>query len=63
MILKPLLPPPCGRGRKRKWPMRRVVEAIFFIMRAGCALDILPDGFPPFLTVYRSFGRFRDDGT
>jgi hypothetical protein len=33
--------------------MRRIVEAIFYIMRAGCAWDMLPDGFPPFLTVYR----------
>ncbi len=24
---------------------------------------MLPDGFPPFLTVYRWFARFRDDGT
>lgn len=43
--------------------MRRIVEAILFIMRAGCAWDRLPDGFPPFLTVYRWFARFRDDGT
>ena len=50
-ILEPLLPPPCACGRKRKWPMRRIVEAILFIMRAGCAWDMLPDGFPPFLTV------------
>jgi transposase len=62
-ILEPLLPPPCACGRKRKWPMRRIVEAILFIMRAGCAWDMLPDGFPPFLTVYRWFARFRDDGT
>ncbi len=62
-ILEPLLPPPCPCGRKRKWPMRRIVEAILFIMRAGCAWDMLPDGFPPFLTVYRWFARFRDDGT
>ena len=41
-ILEPLLPPPCACGRKRKWPMRRMVEAILFIMRAGCAWDMLP---------------------
>jgi transposase len=43
--------------------MRRIVEAVFFILRAGCAWDMLPDGFPPFSTVYRWFARFRDDGT
>jgi transposase len=62
-ILELLLPAPCSCGRKRKWPMRRIVEAIFYIMRAGCAWDMLPDSFPPFLTVYRWFARFRDDGT
>jgi putative transposase len=61
-ILEPLLPPPSPCGRKRKWPMRRIVEAIFYIMRAGCAWDMLPDGFPPFLTVYRWFARLRADG-
>jgi len=30
--------------------MRRIVEAILFIMRAGCPWDMLPDDFPPFLT-------------
>jgi len=58
-----VLAAPCRCGRKRKWPMRRIVEAILFIMRAGCAWDMLPDGFPPFMTVYRWFARFRDDGT
>lgn len=62
-ILEPLLPPPRPCGRKRKWPMRRIVEAIFYVMRAGCAWDMLPEGFPPFLTVYRWFARLRVDGT
>ena len=43
-------------------PMHRIVEAIFFIMRARYAWNMLPDGFPSFATVYRRFARFRDDG-
>jgi transposase len=62
-ILEPFLPPPCRYGRKRRWPMRRIVEAIFFIIRAGCAWDRLADSFPPSLTVHRWFVRFRDDST
>jgi transposase len=62
-ILEPFLPPPCPRGRKRRWAMRCVVEAIFYVLRAGCAWDMLPDGFPPHSTVYRWFARFRDEGT
>lgn len=62
-ILAPLLPPPCRCGRKRRWPMRRIVEAIFYVLRGGCAWDMLPKDFPPPSTVYRWFARFRDDGT
>lgn len=62
-ILAPLLPPVCRRGRKRKWPMRRIVEAIFYVLRGGIAWAMLPAGFPPVSTVYRWFARFRDDGT
>ncbi len=43
--------------------MRCVVEAIFYVLRSGCAWEMLPDSFPPVSTVYRWFARFRDDGT
>ncbi len=62
-ILEPLLPPPRLRGRKRKWTMRQIVNAIFYTLRSGCAWEMLPDSFPPPSTVYRWFARFRDDGT
>jgi len=62
-ILEPLLPPPCPCGRKRKWPLRQIINAIFYILRAGCAWEMLPESFPPPTTVYRWFARFRDDGT
>lgn len=62
-VLEPLLPPPCPLGRKRRWPMRRIVEAIFYVLRSGGAWKMLPEGFPPSSTVYRWFARFRDDGT
>jgi putative transposase len=62
-ILEPFFPPPCSRGRKRRWPMREIVEAILYVLRAGCAWEMLPESFPPLSTVYRWFARFRDDGT
>ncbi len=62
-ILEPFLPPPRLRGRKRKWTMRQIVNAIFYTLRSGCAWEMLPDCFPPPSTVYRWFARFRDDGT
>jgi len=62
-ILAPLLPPPAGTGRHRYWPMREVMNAIFFVLRGGCPWRMLPEHFPPHQTTYRWFTRFRDDGT
>jgi len=62
-ILEPLFPPPCKTGRKRGWPMREIINAIFFVLRGGCAWRMLPEHFPPHQTTYAWFARFRDDGT
>ena len=35
-ILEPLFPPPWKTGRERRWPMREVINAIFFVLRGGC---------------------------
>src|SRR3712207_8417751 len=61
-ILQPLLPPARPTGRRRAWPEREVVNAIFYVLRAGCAWRLLPDCFPPWRTVYRWFARLRDGG-
>ena len=61
-LLEPLLPPPCEQGRPRSWPMREVVNAIFYVMRAGCPWRLLPSDFPPWRTVYRWFAAWRDEG-
>ena len=62
-ILAPLLPPPAETGRHRCWPMREVMNAIFFVLRGGCPWRMLPEHFPPRQTAYRWFTRYRDDGT
>ena len=62
-ILAPLLPPPAETGRHRCWPMRELMNAIFFVLRGGCPWRMLPEHFPPHQTAYRWFTRFRDDGT
>ena len=40
-ILEPLLPPPRGCGRHRKWPMRELLNAIFYALRGGCPWNLL----------------------
>lgn len=62
-ILAPLLPPAKPGGRPRKWPMRTICDAIFYLLRSGCHWRLLPGEFPPWQTVYHSFRLFRLDGT
>jgi len=66
-ILEPLLPPPGNRtsrgGRPEKHSRRRILDAIFYLVRAGLAWRYLPGEFPPWQTVYGFFRRWRKDGT
>ena len=34
-VLKPFFPPTSKVGRPRKWSMRRIVEAILYLLRGG----------------------------
>jgi putative transposase len=54
---------PGRRGRPRIWPPRRIIEAILYLDRTGCAWRYLPTDFPPWQTVYGYFAAGRDDGT
>jgi putative transposase len=62
-VLERLLPPPARTGRPRKWPRRLMAEAIFYLVRSGCAWRMLPRCFPPWRSVYSQFARWRRDGT
>src|SRR5690242_1365505 len=54
---------PGRRGRPGVWPLRRIVEGILYVDRAGCPWRYLPCDFPPWRTVYGYFAAWRDDGT
>ena len=62
-LLKPLLPPSVGGGRKRTVDLRAIMNAIFYRERTGCAWRLLPKDFPPPTTVYEYFSKWRNDGT
>jgi putative transposase len=57
------LPPLSTRGRPRTHPVRRIVDAIFYVLRTGCAWRYLPCNFPPWQTVFYHFRRFCLHGT
>ncbi|HMB03418.1 MAG TPA: IS5 family transposase [Isosphaeraceae bacterium] len=62
-ILKPLLPKDRPLGRPRKTKLRRVLDAILYRNRNGCAWRALPHDFPTWRTVYNYFVKWRDDDT
>jgi transposase len=61
-LIEPLMPAPKRRGRPRAWPLREIVNAIFYVLRGGIAWRLLPREFPPRTTVYRWFALWRDTG-
>lgn len=61
LILEPLIPAAKRGGRKRSVDIREIVNAIFYILRSGCAWRMLPHDFPAWQTVYGYFNRWRKD--
>jgi transposase len=61
-VIEPHLPRPCATGRPREWPMREIVNGIFYVMRSGCPWRLVPSDLPPWGTIYRWFAAWRDDG-
>lgn len=61
-IIEPLIPVK-KTGRPRQVDMREVLNALFYIDRAGCQWDMLPHDLPAKSTVYDYFAHWRDDGT
>jgi transposase len=49
--LAPLLPEPARRGRPRRWALWLLVNALFSVLRTGCAWRYLPREYPPWPTV------------
>jgi putative transposase len=65
--IKSLVPRPKSgqgkRGRPPKLDRRRLVNAIFYVVRSGCAWRLLPRDFGPWPTVYGYFRQWSQDWT
>ena len=51
-----------GGGRPRKYPVRRVLDAILYVARTGCQWRQLPENFPAWLSCHQQFRAWRDRG-
>ena len=60
--LEPDLPPQAADGRPRQIPVRELLDAYFYLLRAGCAWRLLPHDFPNWQTVYSQVRRWRLTG-
>jgi putative transposase len=58
-----LLPTPQNEGRPRLHSLREILNAIFYVVKSGCAWRLLPHDFPPWKTVYHYFRTWRVDRT
>jgi putative transposase len=50
------------RGRPRIWHYRRILNAIFYVLKTGCAWRFLPHELPPWRLVYGYFRNWSQSG-
>jgi putative transposase len=63
-MLEPLVPGVKPGGRPRAHETRELLNAVFYVLRVGCAWRLLPHDFSlPWQTAYHYFRAWRIDGT
>lgn len=62
-IIKPLLPSAKPGGRPQIVSRRRIINAIFYVLKTGCQWASLPNDFPNHKTVFHYFRQWRIDQT
>ena len=61
-LVRPLVERAGGRGRPAAVGRREILNAMSYVVRTGCAWRLLPQGFPPWQTVYSAFSRWSRAG-
>ena len=49
-------------GRPPKYERREILNALFYMTKAGCTWRMLPHDLPPWEVVYMYFSQWRDEG-
>ena len=58
-LIEPMLPAPNPKGRKRRVDLRKITNAIFYVLKGGISWRMLPREFAPWKTVYHYFRLWR----
>jgi transposase len=61
-ILDPLIPRARKAGRPEKYSKRTILNAIFYLVRSGCAWRMLPNDLPPWKLVWHYFAHWKKQG-
>jgi len=61
-LVADLFEPAGGRGVPPKYARRLLLDACCYVVRTGCSWRMLPEGFPPWQNVYRTFRRWSAQG-
>ncbi len=61
-LIEPMLPGPQKLGRPLRYQKRDVLNAIFYVVRSGCAWRLLPHDLPPWRICYYYFMTWRQQG-
>ena len=61
--IAPLIPPAKPGGRPRTADMREILNAIFYVLRSGCAWRMIPHDLPKWYWAYWYFRTWRIDGS
>lgn len=65
-LMEPFFPPRKTEGRSGRPPeysYRQIVNGIFYVLRTGCAWNMMPHNLPPWRTCNHYFSRWRRNGT
>jgi putative transposase len=62
-ILEPLVSPGLQAGHRQVFELRRIVDAVFYLLRTGCQWRALPRDFPPWTAVFYHYAGWRRRGT
>jgi len=61
-LLEPLIPGNAVLGRPPRYPKREIANAIFYMVRSGCAWRMMPHDLPPWGICYHYFARWKHAG-
>jgi transposase len=61
-LLDPLIPRARKVGRPEKYAKRAILNAIFYLVRSGCAWRMLPSDLPPWKLVWHYFAHWKKQG-